>query len=76
MMNDAGISSTKEGEDGAEDASGQKEISFEQFAAIAALSEKVAALDDTMKGVIDDMNFEALEVRVPPPSGCAMSRVS
>jgi Ca2+-binding EF-hand superfamily protein len=37
------------------------EVTFEQFATIAALSGKISSLDATTKKVANDMNFEALE---------------
>jgi Ca2+-binding EF-hand superfamily protein len=40
------------------------EVTFEQFATIAALSEKISSLDATTKKVANDMNFEALEMKM------------
>ena len=56
LMQSAGVASTDE--------HGNKEITVEQFMAIAALSEKISSLDKATKGVINDMNFEALEKKM------------
>jgi hypothetical protein len=39
-------------------------ISFEQFAAIAALAERVSSLDWTVKNAIDSMDFDALHAKM------------
>jgi Ca2+-binding EF-hand superfamily protein len=43
---------------------GEIELSFEQFATIAALSEKVSALDGATRKATNDMDFEALEQKM------------
>jgi len=57
MMGGAGIAAKNR-------ETGLFEITFEQFAAIAALSEKVAALDKATKFTINDMDFDALETKM------------
>jgi Ca2+-binding EF-hand superfamily protein len=43
---------------------GEMAITFEQFSVMAALSEKITALDKATKGVINDMDFEAMEKKM------------
>jgi len=56
LMTSAGVASTDE--------QGQKVITAEQFMCIAALSEKIAALDKATKDSLNDMNFDALEKKM------------
>ena len=58
LMIEAGVNSKNE------DNPEIREINFDQFACIAALSEKVAGLDELTKGAIAEMNFEALEDKI------------
>jgi hypothetical protein len=43
---------------------GEIELTFEQFATIAALSEKVSSLDGATRKAANDMDFEALEQKM------------
>jgi Ca2+-binding EF-hand superfamily protein len=43
---------------------GEIELTFEQFATIAALSEKVSSLDVATKKAVNDMDFKALEQKM------------
>lgn len=57
LMKEAGISSLNP-------ETGEHEITFEQFSVIAALSERVAALDKHTKKQLDALNFDALEKKM------------